>query len=165
METCFECFTKTQHLKSVCLSCARNCLAHYRLRPYIKWRQPGDICDCRISGLCKCSWSRVRAAFDRISGNDKCIAPRQCRELMKTLRYPYPIEGADVEDCLLTLADGREDEDTPRIEAVPFEKWYRKYFDERNPEEMNSDEEEKSMAATKKDTGVSKSKKGKPLPT
>jgi hypothetical protein len=130
LESCFECFTKTKHLKSVCLSCARNCLSSYRLVPYIRARNKGDMCDCRLSGLCQCAWSTVRAQFDNIIDEDKCIGPNQVRGLLKALRAPYPVEGIDVEDCLLNLAEGREDETTPRIAAVPFEKWYRKYYDE-----------------------------------
>jgi hypothetical protein len=130
LETCFECFTKTQHLKAVCLSCARNCLAGNRLRPYIRNRQPGDICDCRLAGNCMCAWSNIRAQFDNIIDEDKCIAPSQVRHLLKVLRAPYQVEGIDVEDCLLNLAEGREEEYLPRIAAVPFEKWYRKYYDE-----------------------------------
>jgi hypothetical protein len=52
------------------------------------------------------------------------------RDLLKVLKIPYPVEGADVEDCLLTLAEGREDETFPRIAPVQFESWYRKYYDE-----------------------------------
>lgn len=62
---------------------------------------------------------------------DTCIAPSQVRGLLKILRAPYPVEGADVEDCLLNVAEGREDEYYPRIGAVAFEKWFRKYFDEK----------------------------------
>lgn len=130
LETCFECFTKTAHLKSVCLSCARNCLANYRLVPVIRTRTKGDSCDCRLTGNCMCMWSHVRAQFDNIIDEDKCIAPNQVRGLLKVLRAPYPVEGIDVEDCLLNLAEGQENEITPRIAPVPFEKWYRKYFDE-----------------------------------
>lgn len=145
LETCFECITKTHHLKSVCLACARNCLANEKLRPHIRFRKPKDICDCRISGLCVCSWSKVRAAFDKLIDEDKCIGPNQVRELLRALRAPYPVENADVEDCLLNLAEGREDEYSPRIGAVPFEKWYRKYYDE---QKGGDDDDEKSRAST-----------------
>ena len=130
LESCFECFTKTKHLKAVCLSCARNCLSSYRLVPYIRNRTSTDMCDCRLSGMCQCTWTHVRAQFDNIIDEDKCIAPSQVRGLLKVLRVPYPVEGIDVEDCLLNLAEGREDEYNPRIAPVPFEKWYRKYYDE-----------------------------------
>ena len=164
LESCFECFTKTKHLKSVCLSCARNCLSSYRLVPYIRNRNKGDVCDCRLSGLCQCAWSNVRAHFDNLIDEDKCIGPRQVRFLLKKLRAPYPVESIDVEDCLLNLAEGREEEDIPRIPAVPFEKWYRKYYDEQTEGEGNSNSIEDgshSMGSfSRSDTGLS-TKSGK----
>lgn len=137
-EVCYECSVKGIKLKRVCLSCARQCMADQALRPVIRTRQPGDACDCRTSGLCISCWSPVREAFDataeethkRDGGDSKTIQPRQVRTLLKRLRSPYPVEGAEVEDALLALADGREDEMEPRILPVPFEKWYRKYYDE-----------------------------------
>jgi hypothetical protein len=132
MEACFECFLPKLHLKKVCLSCARNCLSGYRLRPYIRQRSRGDTCDCRcLSGICVSKWSPIRAAFDNMAADDKCIGPNQVRALLKVLRSPYPVESADVDDCLSLLAEGKaEDEEYPRIAPVPFEKWYRKYYDE-----------------------------------
>jgi len=73
------------------------------------------------------------------------------RALLKMLRAPYAVESADVDDALLTLAEGRlatnekksffevvlvyfffslrdEHYTSPRIKAVPFEKWYRKFY-------------------------------------
>lgn len=162
LESCFECFTKTKHLKSVCLSCARNCLSSYRLVPYIRNRNKGDVCDCRLSGLCQCAWSNVRAHFDNLIDEDKCIGPRQVRFLLKKLRAPYPVESIDVEDCLLNLAEGREEEDIPRIPAVPFEKWYRKYYDEQAEGEGNSikDGSHSMGSFSRSDTGLS-TKSGK----
>ena len=97
----------------------------------------------------------MRAAFDKLIADDKCIGPNQVRGLLKTLRAPYPVEGADVEDCLLNLAEGREDEDKPRIKAVPFEKWYRKYFDE---QKGGDDDDEKSRASTLRSDSVTSKK-------
>ena len=74
-----------------------------------------------------------------MAADDKCIGPNKVRDLLKVLKIPYPVEGADVEDCLLTLAEGREDENYPRIAPVPFESWYRKYYDE-GVDEDNTDQ-------------------------
>lgn len=130
MEACFECFAPKMYLRAVCLSCARNCVAKYRLRPYIRTRKAGDACDCRLSGFCVSKWSKVRAEFDKICDEDTFIGPNQVRQLLKTLREPYPVETVDVEDCLSTVAEGEEDTDTPRIQPWIFEKWYRKYYNE-----------------------------------
>jgi hypothetical protein len=158
LETCFMCYTKTRVLKAVCLSCARNCLSSYRLVPYIRARQKGDTCDCRTSGLCQCMWTEVRAKFDNMVDEDRCIAPSQVRALLKELRAPYPVESIDVEDCLLILAEGREDEYMPRIAAVPFEKWYRKYYDEQlDDAEIEVDQEKKPSTAS---TGFSRTNTG-----
>lgn len=103
------------------------------MRPYVRSRTSIlDICDCRTSGFCQCAFSLVRSQFDKVADEDKCIAPRQVRIVLKALRAPYPVDGMDVEDCLNNLAEGREDEDFPRIKPVLFENWYRKYFDERD---------------------------------
>ncbi len=137
-EVCYECTIKTLHLKRICLACARQCLSDQNLKPVIRNRQPGDACDCRTSGICTCCWSPVREAFDAVAcavhardaGDSKTIQPRQIRTLLKKLRSPYPVEGGEIEDALLALADGREDEPEPKILPVAFEKWYRKYYDE-----------------------------------
>lgn len=140
-------------LKTVCLSCARNCLSDRRLVAYIRTRNSTDTCDCRTSGICKCSWSPLRGEFDRIVGEDQCIGPNQVRPLLKTLRVPYPVDSADVENCLLQIAEGREDLDTPRITAIAFEKWYRRYFDEQG---ANLDDEKSVASATSKGSFTSK---------
>jgi hypothetical protein len=63
--------------------------------------------------------------------DDFCIGPNTVRALLRILRAPYPVESADIDDCLLALAEGRDEQhSTPRIKPVPFEKWYRKYYDE-----------------------------------
>jgi len=60
---------------------------------------------------------------------DGCIGPNVVRALLRMLRAPYAVESADVDDALLTLAEGRDEHYTsPRIKAVPFEKWYRKFY-------------------------------------
>jgi hypothetical protein len=38
-EICFECVMPGHIYKGVCLSCARQCLNHYGLRPYIRKRE------------------------------------------------------------------------------------------------------------------------------
>jgi len=111
----------------------------YKLIPYVRSRSSQEKCDCRSSGLCQCAYSTIRAQFDKLAADDKCIGPNQVRDLLKVLKIPYPVEGADVEDCLLTLAEGREDETYPRIAPVPFESWYRKYYDE-GVDEDNTDQ-------------------------
>lgn len=135
LEACFEVRVPPGRLlKTVCLACARNCLHMYRLRPYIRSRQRGDTCDCRMSGLCVSLWSPVREAFDALSvealADDGCISPRQVRSLLKRLRAPFPVESADVEEALGVLAQGVETADLPRIGAVAFEAWYRRHYDE-----------------------------------
>eukprot|EP01034_Spumella_vulgaris_P023564 gene23563-29792_t len=122
-------------LDAVCLSCARNCLKSYRLRPKIRNRVKGDKCDCVLSGLCVSRWNELRNFFDKFVDEDNCIGPNQVKALLKTIRAPYPVDNADVEDCLLSVADGREDSRMPRIFPVPFEKWYRKFYDEKEVEE------------------------------
>ncbi len=73
----------------------------------------------------------MRNAFDQIADvEDQCIGPNQVRQLLKQLRSPFPVENADVEDCLTILANGVEETSTPRINAVFFERWYRKFYDE-----------------------------------
>jgi alpha-tubulin suppressor-like RCC1 family protein len=136
LEACFEVIVPPRRLlKSVCLSCARNCLHMYRLRPYIRSRNAKqDVCDCRMSGLCRSLWSPVREQFDTLSvetlSEDGCIAPKYIRILLKRLRTPFPVESADVEEALGHLSDGIEDAESPRIDPVKFEDWYRKHYDE-----------------------------------
>ncbi len=132
METCFKCFLPGgKLLEKVCLSCARLCLPNNRLVPYTRHRSSGDTCDCRTSGKCISLWTKVRNYFDQFCDvEDQCVAPNQVRQLLKVLRAPFPVENADVEDCLTILANGVEDTATPRINAVAFERWYRKFYDE-----------------------------------
>jgi hypothetical protein len=73
----------------------------------------------------------VRNFFDQVCDvEDQCIGPHQVRQLLKILRAPFPVENADVEDCVTMLANGIEDATTPRISPVAFERWYRKFYDE-----------------------------------
>lgn len=127
-ETTFECgYLK---LKSICLTCARLCKNKYLLRPYIRKRAKGDVCDCSQRGLCLCRFTVARAAFDKICGEDQCIGPCQLRALLQSLRAPLLVEGADMEVCLLALAEGAsEDSELPRIKPLAFEKWYEAYYD------------------------------------
>jgi len=131
-ETCFEAKLHGFNLDSVCLACARFCLSGLRLRPYIRIRTPGNTkCFCKEAGTCVCYWSRIRAKFDLVSAEDGCIGPNQIHDLLKALRDPAPLELEDVEECLAVVGDGAKEEDTmPRIEPLPFEKWFRQYYDE-----------------------------------
>ena len=63
-----RCSSKDVKYKSVCLSCARNCVYMYKLRPYIRSRSSKDLCDCHTSGKCVSLWSTVREAFDNFAG-------------------------------------------------------------------------------------------------
>lgn len=148
LEACYECKIKSLHLKAVCLSCARNCLANYNLRPIIRSRKGGDKCDCSKSGMCVSRWNVIRAHFDKYTAEDNCIGPCDIKQLLKTIRAPYPVDTADVEDALLCLAEGKEDVRFPRIKPVPFEKWYRRYYDEKE-EGVSDEEEEEGTEAVK----------------
>lgn len=50
--------------------------------------------------------------------------------MLNHLRAPIPVDTADVEECLMALANGDEESDQPRIPAVTFEKWYRNHYQE-----------------------------------
>ena len=92
---------------------------------------PGNACDCVLSGKCVCSWSTIRAIFDSIANpEDNCVAPNQVRVLLQSLRAPAPVDNADVEECLMTLAEGIEQADFPRLNPVKFEMWYREFYQE-----------------------------------
>lgn len=131
-EVCFEARLKNFHLKSVCLACARFCQHDVRLTPYVRVRSEGNTkCYCKESGKCVCYWSVIRSKFDLIADEDGYIAPKQVRKLLVSLRAPAPVELEDVDECLVELAEGAPpDAEEPRIAAVPFEKWYRIYYDE-----------------------------------
>jgi hypothetical protein len=111
-------------------------MKNQRLRAYIRRREPGDICDCRLSGKCICAWSRIRGEFDKIaSDDDGCIGPKQFRGLLSTLRAPDLVEKEDMDDCLACFTeDGVENVDLPRVTGRQFENWYREYFDEHEEE-------------------------------
>lgn len=108
LECAFECVTTThppRHLKNVCLACARHCQANTRLLPYARRRTKKDYrCDCRTSGLCVCTYSHIRGAFDDIAGEDFKIGPNQLRNLVATLRNPEPVEKENMDDCLAYFA-------------------------------------------------------------
>lgn len=127
-ETCFE--ASSLGLRSLCLACARLCKARVKLRAYVRRRQRGDVCDCSGRGACECRYTVARAAFDKVCGEDRCVGPRQLRALLQSLRAPLLVEGADMEVCLLALAQGAaEDEDRPRIRPRAFEEWFEQHFD------------------------------------
>lgn len=158
-ETCYK--APGLGLKSVCLSCARHCLFDQNLVPFIRLRLTekkkkkkrvltdddddldhdtghteqiiltGNACDCVMSGRCVCSWSPIRAVFDKIANpTDQSIMPNQVRPLLQLLRAPAPVDNADVEEALMTLAEGVEDATSPKILPVPFELWYREFYQE-----------------------------------
>lgn len=135
-EVYFDCRGKNVILEAVCLSCARFCVANFTLTPKIRFRHPGDentpktICECRRSGMCVCSWSRIRDAFDGFAGLDQNIGPNQIRPLLQQLRSPTPVAREEIEECCAILADGDDTTETPRIKPVVFEKWYRLFYSE-----------------------------------
>lgn len=68
--------------------------------------------------------------------------------LLKALRSPIPVEPSDADDCINVTAvplrsifksktlsaareeDVDEDQEVKVIKPVPFEKWYRRFYDE-----------------------------------
>lgn len=137
-EVCFEARIKGLHLESVCLACARFCLSSFRLTPYVRVRSVGNTkCWCKQSGRCVCYWSIIRSKFDLTAGEDGCIMPKNLPLLLKVLRAPAPVDIEDYEEALVELADGADAEaEEPRIAAMAFEKWYRRYYDEFEGEEQ-----------------------------
>jgi len=131
-EVCFEAKIKDLHLESICLACARFCLSSLRLVPKVRVRSKGNTkCFCKMSGMCVCYWSVIRSKFDLTADEDGCIVPNQISKLLRNLRAPAPIEVEDIEEALISLFDGASgDADSPKVKAVPFEKWYRVYYDE-----------------------------------
>jgi hypothetical protein len=41
----------------------------------VRYRGSGDICECARTKHCLCSWTTVRAEFDKNCGRDGCIGP------------------------------------------------------------------------------------------
>ena len=59
--------------------------------PYARRRTKKDYrCDCRTSGMCLCTYSFIRGAFDALCGEDFKIGPNNLRSLLITLRKPEP---------------------------------------------------------------------------
>ena len=138
-EVCFEAGGSGYHLRSVCLACSRHCCAGMYLRPYIRQRGPGNTkCYCKSAGPgCKCYWSPIRNRFDQATEDDGLVGPNLIMPLLVKLRDPAPVELEDLEECLVTLAGHIDHETTePRIGALAFEKWYRQYFDEYEPDDV-----------------------------
>ena len=94
----------------------------------IRKRAPGAICDCSRTKHCVCSFNEIRRQFDILAERDGCIGPHLLRRLLQALRGPSPIEEAEVEECLVTLATGDERHEVPRIKPITFERWYRKFY-------------------------------------
>ena len=52
------------------------------------------------------------------------------------MRAPAPVDLEDEEESLVELAGGAQrDAEAPRIEAMAFERWYRRFYDEFEGEE------------------------------
>lgn len=137
LECAYQC--PSLGLKAICMACARRCHSKRYLTLYLRRRFTKNdyACDCRLSGNCFCSWTKVREKIDYIIENkennvlnDGCLGPNMIRNVLTYLRSPIPVDGADVEECLMVLANGDEESDTPRIPAVAFEKWYRHHYQE-----------------------------------
>ena len=48
---------------------------------------------------------------------------------MQALRGPAPVDGQEVEECLIILCDNdKEDREEPRVTAKQFEIWYREFY-------------------------------------
>jgi hypothetical protein len=63
------------------------------------------------------------------------LGPNLLRELLHTIRAPRPIIQRHVDDALDALAEGSiEEESSPRINAVQFERWFDKAFGEEDEE-------------------------------
>ena len=58
------------------------------------------------------------------------VSFNQVRVLLQMLRAPAPVDNADVEECLMTLAEGIEHAELPRLNPVRFEMWYREFYQE-----------------------------------
>jgi len=131
-EVCFEAGGSGYHLPSICLACSRHCCSGMFLRPFIRLRTPGNTkCYCKAAGLCKCYWSPIRNKFDQATEEDGFIGPNLVMPLLVRLRDPTPVEVEDEEECLVSLCGHTDNEaTTPRIAALDFEKWYRRYYDE-----------------------------------
>lgn len=147
-ETAYKCPSLKLH--NVCMVCARRCHRGRYLELFLRRRTTGDPCDCFTSGNCDCSWNLVRHQFDivaekKISGlkADGKIGPNNIREVLTLLRYPIPIDGSDVEECMIALKCAEETDLLPRIRANVFEKWYREHFQEFLDDEVHDEKEKK----------------------
>ena len=99
----------------------------------LQLRRPGDHCQCRRSKYCVCRLNKVRAVFDKftcVDVLDVCVGPCDMRKLLHALRAPAPVSKDELDDCLVSLADGDERASLPRIHPNDFELWYRNYFNE-----------------------------------
>ena len=121
----------------------------HQLVPWIRKRSKGNNkCDCRNYGVCVCRWSPIRAAFDFVANvSDGCIGPNQARDLLQQLRAPAPLARDELIECLTSLAEGEENCSEPRIKPVPFEEWYRMFFDEMEDAPVEVDIEEQGGEA------------------
>lgn len=150
MEICYESLNPFRPLKSICLSCARNCFKLINIRPYTRYRSNNEPCDCRLSGDCLCKWSKIRETFDHFADPlTGLLSLHNLMTLLKALRSPIPVEPSDADDCISVAAvtlsslfkskvnktkddedSNEDDEDVKVIKPVPFEKWYRRFYDE-----------------------------------
>lgn len=160
MEICYESLNPFRPLKSICLSCARNCFKMINIRPYIRYRSNNEPCDCRLSGDCLCKWSKIRETFDNYADPlTGLLSLENLMTLLKALRSPIPVEPNDADDCISVTAislsslkkkignninsnnetekvkddeefNNNDDDEIKVIKPVPFEKWYRRFYDE-----------------------------------
>ena len=75
------------NMSSICMTCSRRCHSKRYQEVFFKRRYTKkeinnnnnnnnnikDICDCSRSIYCKCSWSPIRAVFDKFAHDDNCI--------------------------------------------------------------------------------------------
>jgi hypothetical protein len=89
LECAYQC--PSQGLKAICLTCARRCHSKRYLTLYLRKRltRADYDCDCRLSGNCLCSWTKVREKIDFIVENkeenggksDGCLGPNIIRKV------------------------------------------------------------------------------------
>ena len=118
-----RCSSKDVKYKSVCLSCARNCVYMFKLRPYIRSRSSRDLCDCHTSGKCVSLWSTIREGFDNFAGIEcmyvcmyvsmrfvlyvrmyVCVCTYVCTYVCMVCMYGMYVFMSDTDDIIKTLS-------------------------------------------------------------
>jgi alpha-tubulin suppressor-like RCC1 family protein len=127
IETAYAC--QPLGMKAICLACARFCQKSRRLQPFVRYRSSTSKCECARTKWCKCSWSSIRNEIDKNASHDGTIGPNNVRDILQVLRGPAPIDSAELDECMMAIADGATEEDTePRMNALVFERWYRTFY-------------------------------------